>query len=568
MKRLESYECYLSSAYAYFKFLYESYNQKPSKEKSIILEENYVIGAKIAFLANILTGIKEDIVSKENGYSPKVILQKLEETVNTIARQTFDGYVIDGYKFNSASEVVAVIRNKLAHGKYFLDLENNQIIFQMDNQDISLNIKQFSKFVVNAIGNYLNDQSKNKQVRNITYVEPRNIYNIRTESAIRGLIKRIHTKTFEIKTKDGSPLSPVTKKAFDNLVNLYKKRGDEVLSLKEYRDICRKLEEAENIEFIVSSKPFNYTNIEKIVPEIKTKIFDDDSMTIEQKIRSLLNLLEKNNKLYENKFSNLVSNFNNLLLIDIVESAGSVDNDVINDYFAKKYSDTYLISSEEFIVSIIAMFNPLFQYLFDEIYVKPGEYTSDRSDYFDFSKVDTSLIKDKNMFYTISEKTYLENLKARLNGICSSMKQAVDKLNKQNDNLSKIDPLKQTSSKAVNAIKQDISRTTIKYNQLKIDKSKLEAMIDYVDKDLNSDYFKNKSIIEGIRNSISHGNYEVKMNYDNAFDSLIIFKDIYEGKETFKLEIKAYDFMQFILTNVKEPTLFVQSKLDNKKKTY
>ena len=58
-----------------------------------------------------------------------------------------------------------------------------------------------------------------------------------------------------------------------------------------------------------------------------------------------------------------------------------------------------VLSFEELVSSIIAMFNPLFQYLFDEVYTKPGEYTANREGYFDFSKLDMSLLDDKNMFY-------------------------------------------------------------------------------------------------------------------------------------------------------------------------
>lgn len=566
MGRLESYENYMSSAYAYFKFLYEAFKNKSSEDKNIILEENYINGAKIAFLANILTGIKEDIVSKENGYSPKVLLHKLEETVDLIAVQTPSGYKINGYNFSSAAELVSIIRNKIAHGKYSVDLDNNLIIFHLDDKDISISIRKFSDFVVSAIANYLKDQNNSEQVRHITHVEVKDINNIKTESAIRGLIKNIHAKTFEIRTKDGSKVGLVTKKAFDKVVELYKEKGEDVFSLKEYKDLCNKLQESENIEFIVKSKSFNYQKIEKMIPEIKSKIFDNDALTQEDKIRLLLNLLEKSNNLYDNKFSNLIANFDNLILIDAIEGTYSVDENKMSEYLARKYSAPGVISGEQLVSSIIALFNPSFQYLFDEIYVKPGEYSNDRNGYFDFSKLNTYWIKDKNMFYTISDKSYLEGLKLRLNKICNEINILHDKLIKQKDNLANIDMSKPNSLRAVTVIKEDNFKTTMKYQNLVSEKILLEIDIDAVENDLNSDYFKNRAVIEGIRNSISHGNYEIKMNYENPFDSIIIFKDIYEGKETFKLEITAYDFMQFILNNVRETTLFVQDKLNSKKK--
>ena len=64
----------------------------------------------------------------------------------------------------------------------------------------------------------------------------------------------------------------------------------------------------------------------------------------------------------------------------------------------------------------------------------------------------------------------------------------------------------------------------------------------------NIDYLTNERIIDGIRNSIAHGNYYLKYNIDMN-NSIIVFEDIYEGKLTFKCSIKINDFIKFLSDN-------------------
>jgi hypothetical protein len=64
---------------------------------------------------------------------------------------------------------------------------------------------------------------------------------------------------------------------------------------------------------------------------------------------------------------------------------------------------------------------------------------------------------------------------------------------------------------------------------------------DYIN---NSNYFRNKAIIEGIRNAISHGNVTIENSgiIYNISDAILKFSDYYEGKLCFELEISVYEF--------------------------
>ena len=70
-----------------------------------------------------------------------------------------------------------------------------------------------------------------------------------------------------------------------------------------------------------------------------------------------------------------------------------------------------------------------------------------------------------------------------------------------------------------------------------------------MDKCNNIKYLTNESIVNGIRNSIAHGNYRV-IFMGELSKSKIIFNDIYEGKLTFHGKISILDFINMIANNL------------------
>lgn len=97
--------------------------------------------------------------------------------------------------------------------------------------------------------------------------------------------------------------------------------------------------------------------------------------------------------------------------------------------------------------------------------------------------------------------------------------------------------------------------TTLQESKLNLKESNEELVV--VQKELqekenyfsnNKIYLTNKSIIEGIRNSICHGNIKTRLN-GSMDNTIVIFEDIYEGKLTFKLEITLNDLYKFLTEN-------------------
>ena len=90
---------------------------------------------------------------------------------------------------------------------------------------------------------------------------------------------------------------------------------------------------------------------------------------------------------------------------------------------------------------------------------------------------------------------------------------------------------------------EDKNRIAKEYNKLLIEYSNAYAYCNN-----NKDYLISERIIDGIRNSIAHGNYYIKNNID-IYNSIIVFEDIYNNQLTFKCNIKMCDFINFLDSN-------------------
>ena len=87
--------------------------------------------------------------------------------------------------------------------------------------------------------------------------------------------------------------------------------------------------------------------------------------------------------------------------------------------------------------------------------------------------------------------------------------------------------------------------TTAKLNQINSDLTVAENYFNN-----NQTYLRNERIIEGIRNSISHGNFEVEAKTEDKNTQIFItFKDVYEGNLTFSARVELNDFALLIVNS-------------------
>ena len=155
---------------------------------------------------------------------------------------------------------------------------------------------------------------------------------------------------------------------------------------------------------------------------------------------------------------------------------------------------------------------------------------------FDYSQLDLSLFNDVNMTSDITINNFNDQYQGIINEY--NKKEAAYKkaLGDYNNYIAKVG----TPNPAVESKLLSICQTG------KDSFDKIKALKDKADNfDLNK-YTKNLNIINHLRNSIAHGNYEIEdSDIDNKF---FIFNDIYNGVNTYSLKIMCDDFSK-LFTN-------------------
>ena len=174
----------------------------------------------------------------------------------------------------------------------------------------------------------------------------------------------------------------------------------------------------------------------------------------------------------------------------------------------------------------------------------------------------------KNTHLLIQEQK-VNSLERKINSLKDRIEQKVNSLeiinNKAMDNnekqkiISKIEPL-------ITELKQSLQELRREY--LIELRQNCRMMADY---EVNEKYFRNRNMIEGIRNSIAHGNVKIINEAECNFigDIFLNFKDYDNGELIMDLTIKVSDFELLLKNeNYKVITDFLNNKVKVNKFKY
>jgi len=265
-----------------------------------------------------------------------------------------------------------------------------------------------------------------------------------------------------------------------------------------------------------------------------------DDMGYKEQVNLLSKIIEIKRK--EN-FNLLNSLLKNLLLISDLQKIEIKDKKTTIEELKKKQS-VDLISYNELVGVEIALFQSLFSYGNDTLFKNDNEYSKNENTGLDYGNLDLSSI---NVLYFEPDETIKNEV---LIQIASKNKQIVEissKIAKDNQNLENVK--QKGNMSAIRRIAAILTKTETQKQileaQVALLNIRLNEIISYEQE--NSEHLKNKVIINGIRNSIAHGNYRLETSKNNEIK--MVFEDIYEGKLTFKCEIDIIDFINMIYEN-------------------
>lgn len=518
----------VGAARTYTNFIINLITRREDKT-STLLDKEYNSAAKVGFISNILLSLKEDLLEESPiaRAKSKIALDSLEKVVETISIKKDSGYLIDNYYFSTREEVVLEVRNRLAHGNYKLDLPNNQVILEINNNNVRIDIDKLTNFVIKGLYHVIYSQKDiiyKKSFVKIDKLPKARTKPITTNSEMIGTIRKAKYCTIAIKRKDGKEVEEYAKRYLENIIKLYKK--EEVSNISPFTK--KQVEEDYDIEITTNNKIFRTSDFTEVVDYLLNTTINND---YEKQIDIIGREIERKIDNNIDSYSNNIGSITNLLILDTISKYHIQDKDTLLNKMKEDYGG-FLSDYNLLISSLIATFTAVFSYSIDDLYKD-----------LDYSRLDLEMVKVNKL--TI-DRTLLDSQIQELSNKRKELRDKEKNIVKISENINKV--LNKNNITAYNKL-------NIVLNKLNNDKEIILNDINNICINLNNysnnyKYLRNKSIIQGIRNSISHGSYRVILN-GNISDTEIEFTSIYNNKLTFSSRIKLIDFINLLEDNLK-----------------
>lgn len=554
----------------YFKTIDWNLGENPANPdyeyRDEILDKDNLIGAKLSLISNIFLSYKENIVENTGSLNYKNIIfnTELENAVLMIANKVNDKYEVDGVMFNSAPELVAFIRNSLAHGSYLIDYDMRRVILYSGGKQVEVNVNKLSMFVVSGLQGYLHGEISNSWNRKIVlnrYTSTNREKPLESEKILCNTIENFTVINLNIKKKDGEDIPLYYRDIFEVELKKYRLRHD-INVLKELKE---KYKDDYDIEF-------SEEEIDKKTAKYLSSVIYPKTKDLDYQAQNSIALI-KAGKIVNN--DKMIGQITSLQLLQYISKYKTTDLEKIKrnlelekmkrmleskEINLKESEEMIFIDSDIMVNSLLGMFNALFIYLFDDIYDDKEIMKNLVNTSLDYSKLDLSLIKLNNINLNNGE---ILSLREELNGINRRIQEINNTISIDKASLEKV----KGNARAEANINAKITREQGDLNLFQGKLVLVSCKVNYYDNNSQvGGYFYNKAIIEGIRNSIAHGNYQV-IEAPSILDSKIIFRDIYLGKETFSCEVGAEDFKNLLIVNMKIILQFLSSRKGEKAKT-
>lgn len=527
---LEQYASLCDGINAYYTYIFNlifNYD-KPNIE----LTHKQIIYAKVAFIETIMQYFEEHLLKKEyreNSKRFEMISKTNNEffarTVDCLFKKNSNGkYEYDGREIDNIEFLLHIIRDKFSHAQYKVDYEKEEVIININNNTYIFPIDNLMDYCMSGDNSCL-FQKTNVISRNISYFSKDFKVDFqKNPSDVDFYIDKFVEERVSLTVGGGRLFTYDEIKIFHETMKIYNNCNN-----KQKQELFLKMkEEYAKKGYILSSE--KHRLIDKKDKDNIKEIYKNNIYSKDETNENLYLMLGSEIHKHLNKdleqFNVSALAIKNLRVLDVMDKKNEFDIEKI-----KEYLDFSLNINEDFITcSLIAMFNIYFSYAFEKYLYKNDVNVGDYL--FDFNKLDTS------KFNVIIEKRKSHLLDAAI---------------KHQENLLEL-------AKKQNITSRNASKMQKVANQIQVLKDKIKH---YNDTKVIADNYYNRNlyIIDGIRNSIGHGNYRL-ISKKSIADSIIEFTDIDNDVETFKCEISLEDFSRFISDCFHPVAEFIIDKTD------
>ena len=229
--KIDNIAKYFEGTYYYSEFLLDKFDENNKETGKEMLNRENQNACLVSFISTILLSIKEDIVENTGNlnHESKLFFNALENSVEKIATKTSNGYLLDNYLLPNAPEVVHLIRNKIAHGEFILNLSGSKIYLHVNNDYLELNIDKLSKFILSSLIEFNRNIERGIYRRRLLIndkVERKRKSPVLKEKELVRIMSNIKELNISIKRKDNKNIDELTALTLDYAVNEYYKTHD------------------------------------------------------------------------------------------------------------------------------------------------------------------------------------------------------------------------------------------------------------------------------------------------------------------------------------------------------
>lgn len=532
MDKMDSLKDYISGNLVFLEFLIELNEDKGYYNNLLIDDKTNLRAAKVGMISLLLQSIKEDIVElKDDEFLYKTPDRDINEALSKMIEKKDNEYYVKGVLFESAGEIISFFRNKMAHGCFIMDLEHNKVIFNKDGQELVININLLAGFVIGLAKAYFS------RVNYSSFTKPLYMFNINPKERIASeydiirLLDNGKQLKFNLVRKDNGKIEDLVFDRIRRSVNIFKEFRD-ITELENCKEDINKYHPDYQFDYVIEPLPINAEE-KKRFAKYFCRSFKETGLKNE-------NIVKIIGDQFPNFMAELDTNFNAakksltlLVLLQAIQKNNSLDADVISDYIDRVFNESLILDYGTLATAMISLFQAEFNYCKDNVF-KDVNYEK-----FAFTGINTYLIDTKN--------GETESLKIELQGLYNHLNDVTDKLLELQ--IQKSNVLAKNLTKPLQIVNANISATEIIRNDIKNRINELGKTIELRESVETPLYLYNKAVIEGIRNSIAHGNYRVIMA-PTLPESKIKFDDIYNDELTFSCDISFNDFYLSLAQNL------------------
>ena len=533
MNRIDTFKVLTSASYKFNKYM----------DMLLLPNSNYEGGAadprivavnKFIISSYMILATKEEIIEKKEKYEDNLLFSIMNEAADELAeRQPDNSYKMGEASFVDPADLVSKIRNKIAHGDYELNPDEETVTYHFEDGDATLPIEKMvflARYLLLRKEEYrkVDEYNRTFAVYATPFTTP-STKKVITDLDFEKFFDSYYVVTFNIKT-DKEHLSKDEYIEFEKL----KQEIQNKLAKKRIKACSDKDQILENV-INPLVKQYNYGNHDAKLEAYIQKPNADQRAYLKSVIKGTIDYTTMDVRTLAYVVSNLViravdDSFNqkfgvdySSVLLNFVETMGNLGTDDFYKIMAEmaKVSNRIDITQDTLCMSLLYRFLSLSYAV--ENYTLPV-------DKFDLSKLQ------------ILVNNYQDGERYEITTKCTAnakkiiaCKESINKTRKNIKGMKKsknADKLKDKIKDQKKYLLFNLKNLAGLYHMSFVDNYH-KHMIEQ-DRIKNEKYNTNKMIIEAIRNSLSHGNVKL-IPTDNLETTVIELNDVFEGKLTFSI---------------------------------